>query len=72
MCIYIYIKTDNVPSRLLQWPPGNPCTWAHNARLHITGTNEPNETSVCMCCDNITKNKKKQGLLDEFSYSFNT
>ena len=37
-------KTDNVPSQLLpirQWPHGNSCTWAHDVRLHIAGTNEP-------------------------------
>ena len=33
-----------MPSRLLpirQWPHGNSCTWAHDVRLHIAGTNEP-------------------------------
>ena len=45
---YIYIYThifyheNNVPSRLLpQWLCGNSCTWAHEVRLHIAGTNEP-------------------------------
>ena len=43
--IYIFKKTDNVPSQLLpihQWPHGNSCTWAHDVRLHIACTNEPN------------------------------
>ena len=44
--IYIYVvkKTDSVPSQLLpfrQWPHGYSCTWAHDVRLHIAGTNEP-------------------------------
>ena len=31
-----------MPSRLsAQWLCGNSCTWAHNVRLHIAGTNEP-------------------------------
>ena len=30
------------PSRLLrQWLCGNSCTWAHDVRFHIAGTNEP-------------------------------
>ena len=30
-----------VPSRLSpQWLCGNSCTWAHDVRLHIAGTNE--------------------------------
>ena len=46
ICIYIYSvkKTDNVPSRLLpirKWLHGNSCSWAHDVRLHIAGTNEP-------------------------------
>ena len=33
---------NNVPSRLTpQWLCGNSCTWAHDVRLHIAGTNEP-------------------------------
>ena len=33
---------NNVPSRLSpQWLCGNSCTWAHDVRLHIAGTNEP-------------------------------
>ena len=24
-----------------QWLCGNSCTWAHDVRLHIAGTNEP-------------------------------
>ena len=43
--MYIFKKTDNVPSQLLpihQWPHGNSCTWAHDVRLHIACTNEPN------------------------------
>ena len=45
--LYIYDvvkQTDNVPSRLLpfhQWPHGNSCSWTHDVRLHIAGTNEP-------------------------------
>ena len=32
----------NVSSRLSpEWLCGNSCTWAHNVRLHIAGTNEP-------------------------------
>ena len=52
-----------MPSRLLQirqWPNGNSCTWAHDVRLHIAGTNEPKSTqqvnllntcSECSCTD---------------------
>ena len=33
---------NNVPSRLSpQWLCGNSCTWAHDVRFHIAGTNEP-------------------------------
>ena len=33
---------NNAPSRLSpQWLCGNSCTWAHDVRLHIAGTNEP-------------------------------
>ena len=42
--IHIHIYIANVPSRLLlihQWPHDNSCTWAHDVRLHIAGTNEP-------------------------------
>ena len=47
MCVYIYVvkKTGNMTSRLLpirRWPHDNSCTWAHDVRLHIAGTNEPN------------------------------
>ena len=41
--IYIYIcnHENNVPSRLSpQWLCGNQCTWAHDVRLHIAGTNK--------------------------------
>ena len=31
--IYIYVSP--------QWLCGNSCTWAHDVRLHIAGTNEP-------------------------------
>ena len=48
ICIYIYIyiyichHENNVPSRFTpQWLYGNPCTWAHDLRLHIAGTSEP-------------------------------
>ena len=46
MYIYIlymlYYHKNNVPSRLSpQWLCGNSCTWAHDVRLHIAGTNEP-------------------------------
>ena len=31
-----------MPSQLSpQWLCGNSCTWAHDVRLHIAGTNEP-------------------------------
>ena len=42
--LYIYIcnHENNVPSRLSpQWLCGNSCTWAHDVRFHIAGTNEP-------------------------------
>ena len=40
--IYICNHENNVPSRLsTQWLCGNSCTWAHDVRLHIAGTNEP-------------------------------
>ena len=42
--IYIYIcyHEKNVSSRLSpQWLCSNSFTWAHDVRLHITGTNEP-------------------------------
>ena len=33
----------NMPSRLSpQWLCRNSCTWAHDVRLHIARTNEPN------------------------------
>ena len=36
------IYVINVPSRLsTQWLCGNSCTWAHDVRFHIAGTNEP-------------------------------
>ena len=39
--IYVIMK-NNVPSRLSpQWLCGNSCTWAHDVRFHIAGTNEP-------------------------------
>ena len=42
---HVLLKTiheNNVPSRLSpQWLCGNSCTWAHDVRLHIAGTNEP-------------------------------
>ena len=44
MYIYIYIchHEKNVPSLLSpQWLCGNSCTWEHDVRLHISGTNEP-------------------------------
>ena len=47
--IYIYIcyHENNVPSRLSpQGLCGNSCTWAHDVRLHIAGTNEPNAGST--------------------------
>ena len=42
MYIYICNHENNVPSRLSpQWLCGNSCTWAHDVRFHIAGTNEP-------------------------------
>ena len=40
--IYIYNR-NNVLCRLSpqSWLCGNSCTWAHDERLHIPGTNEP-------------------------------
>ena len=41
--MHVVKKTDNMPSRLLpirQWPHGNSCTWAHDVRIHIDGTNQ--------------------------------
>ena len=35
--LYIYISSRLSP----QWLCGNLCTWAHDIRLHIAGTNEP-------------------------------
>ena len=33
---------NKVPSQLSpQWLCGNSCTWPHDARFHIAGTNEP-------------------------------
>ena len=56
LCIYIYIAImqsaicnheNNVLSQLSpQWHCGNSCTWAHDVRLYIDGTNEPNECST--------------------------
>ena len=38
----IYAIMKNVPYRLSpQWLCGNSCSWAHDVRLHIAGTNEP-------------------------------
>ena len=40
--IYICNHEDNVLSRLSpQRLCGNSCTWEHDIRLHIAGTNEP-------------------------------
>ena len=45
MYIYICNHENNVLSRLSpQWLCGNSCIWAHDARLHIAGTNEPKST----------------------------
>ena len=43
-----------------------------NDQLKVAGTDYVNVTSVCMCCDNVTKNKKAQSSFKKFSYSFNT
>ena len=38
---YICNHENNVLSRLSpQWVCGNSCTWTHDVRLHIAGTNE--------------------------------
>ena len=40
--IYTCNHENNVPSQFSpQWLCGNSCTWAHDVRLHIAGTNEP-------------------------------
>ena len=39
--IYLIMKTTCPPGYHKQWLCGNSCTWAHDARLHIAGTNEP-------------------------------
>ena len=40
--VFIFYHENNVPSRLSpQWLCGNSCTWAHDVRLPIVGTNEP-------------------------------
>ena len=40
--IYICSHKNNVPLELSpQWLCDNSCTWAHDAWLHVTGTNEP-------------------------------
>ena len=40
--IYICNHENNMPSRLSpQWLYGNSCTWAHDVRLRIAGTNGP-------------------------------
>ena len=37
----ICYQDNYVPSQLLpQWLCGNSCTWLHDVRLHIAGTNE--------------------------------
>ena len=42
MNVTVWNHENNVLSRLLpQWYCGNSCTWAHDARFHIAGTNEP-------------------------------
>ena len=36
-----------VPCRLSpKWLFSNPCTWAHNVRLHIAATNEPKSAQL--------------------------
>ena len=49
--MYICNHENNVvPSRLSpQWLCGNSCTWAHDVRLHIAGTNEPKSAQQAMC-----------------------
>ena len=38
---------SNVPSRLSpQWLRSNSCTWAHDVRLNIAGSNVPKECST--------------------------
>ena len=47
ICMYVVKKTDNVLSRLLpihQWLHCNSCTWVHDVRLYIAGTNELKST----------------------------
>ena len=39
--VYLIMKTTCPPGYHKQWLCGNSCTWAHDARLHIAGTNEP-------------------------------
>ena len=60
VCIYIHaiIKTMCPPALRLspQWLCGNSCTWAHEVRLHIAGTNEPKSAE-----------KAKQGALYKWS-----
>ena len=42
VCVCVCNHENNVPSWLSpQWRHGNSCTWAHDVRLHIAGTNEP-------------------------------
>ena len=49
-----------MPSGLLpQWLCGNSCTWAHEVRLHIAGTNKPKSAQ-----------QVKQGASYKWSYIY--
>ena len=36
----------------ITWLCGNSCTWAHDVRLHIAGTNEPTQYMVNIYIEN--------------------
>ena len=47
MYLCICNHENNVPSRLSpQWFRSNSCTWAHDVRLNIAGSNVPKECST--------------------------
>ena len=49
MKIYMIIMKTMCPSQLSpQWLCGNSCTWAHDVRLHIAGTNGPKSAQQAM------------------------
>ena len=63
--IYICYHENNVPSHLSpQWPRVNSCTWAHDVRLHIAGTNEPKSVNKLSKEHNINSSQFDHNPMD--------